>query len=142
MTTIAADLKGMAADSKCVFGDIHFRIAKIFRLKDGSLLATAGTSTYTAPFEAAMLAGKKPILKDVVENDFAALHLTADGLFIYDCTWHADRVLSGKCAIGTGAMVAMSHLINGATLKVAVERACEVDNNSGLPVQVEYLKVR
>lgn len=141
MTTIAADLNGMAADSKCCFGDIHFPVAKIIRLKDGSLLATAGTATYTGPFEAAMLAGETPKLKeDSPDTDFAALHLTKAGLFVYDCSWHPDRVLSGHCAIGTGAMVAMSYLLNGASPSVAVERACEVDNNSGLPVQTELLK--
>lgn len=140
MTTIACDLNGMAADSKCVFGDINFPIGKIFRLPDGTLLATAGTAAYTAPFEQAMKEGKVPELKPDADSDFCAIHLTKDGVFAYDCSYHPDRVLSGKCAIGTGAQVAMSWLLNGATPQQAVERACEVDNNSGLPVQYEPLK--
>ena len=144
MTTIAASVKHgtMAADSKCVFGDMHFPVTKIFKLPDGSLLGTAGTALYTAPFEAAMLAGKVYVPTEPVtsDTDFAALHLKKDGLYIFDNSFHADKVEHGVCAIGTGGMIAFSYLLGGAAPSEAVEKACQVDNNSGLPVHVETLK--
>ena len=144
MTTIAASVKHgcMAADSKCIFGDIHFPVVKIFRLPDGSLLGTAGSALYTAPFEAAMKAGQVyvPIEQVTSDTDFAALHLRKDGLYLFDESFHADRIEHGVCGVGTGGMVALSYLLNGFTPAEAVARACEVDNNSGLPVHTENLK--
>ena len=144
MTTIAASVKHgtMAADSKCVFGDMHFPVVKIFRLPDGSLLGTAGSALYTAPFEAAMLAGKVyiPIEPVTSDTDFAALHLTKHGLFLFDVSFYSDRVGHGLCAIGTGGMIAYSYLLDGESPALAVTKACAVDINSGLPVQTETMK--
>lgn len=145
MTTIACNLEGMASDSKCVFGETFFQCEKIIRLPDGSLLATAGTDIYTKPFINKMMAGEVPDVLDPPDTtdkpdpDFAAIHLTREGLFIYDDSYSSTKVISGKFAIGTGGMVAISWLLNGATPQQAVERACEVDNNSGLPVFYEPL---
>lgn len=145
MTTIACDLNGMAADSKCVFGETFFPCEKIIRLPDGSLLATAGTDVYTKPFINKMMLGEIPDIiappetSDKPDPDFAAIHLTKDGVFIYDDAYSATKVTSGKFAIGTGGIVAISWLLNGATPQRAVEMACQVDNNSGLPVHYEPL---
>ena len=144
MTTIAASVKHgcMAADSKCVFGDAYFRINKIFRLSDGSLLGTAGAAIYTAPFEEAMKAGKRYEFKEPLTSDidFAALHLTKQGLFVFDNSFHADKIEDGYFAVGSGGMIAYSYLIDDCHPSVAVEKACRVDVNSGLPVHTETLK--
>ncbi len=144
MTTIAASVKhgSMASDSKCVFGDIHFPVTKIFRLPDGSLLGTAGASTYTIPFETAMREGRvyAPTESPNGEADFAALRLSKDGLYMYDSSFAAEKVLHGVCAVGTGNMIALSYLLDGASPSLAVEKACRVDNNSGLPVQSKKIK--
>jgi len=148
VTTIAASAKhgSMAADSKCIFGDTHFQCDKIYRLPDGSLLGTAGSDAYTRPFVDQMLLGEVPALRapqestDQPEPEFAALHLTDEGLFVYDDVYSKIKVNSGYYAIGSGGMPALSHMMDGDLPEVAVTKACRVDNNSGLPVLTETLK--
>lgn len=143
MTTIAANLKEMGSDSQLTWGGTLYEVSKIFRVKAG-LLGTAGHVELCSPFEEAMRLGKPPKRPEGVREEvtFAAILLTPHGLILFDDFYNPMPVRDGVAAIGTGADVALSWLKHGATLRQAIERACEVDHNSGLPVVVESLTKR
>lgn len=145
MTTVACSLvtKSMAADSQCSQGRSIYRVSKIIRLKNnGGLLSTAGSRYLTGAFEAEFKRGvtdpAKPEVPDG-EDEFEALWLRPDGIWLFDCSFYSERIAGDFAAIGTGGSVAMSHLFDGLTPEQAVLRACRVDPNSSAPVHNETL---
>lgn len=145
MTTIAASVKHgvMVSDSKVTYSNNFYTTRKIFTIKRG-LLGTAGDIQLTSPFEVAILAGQLPVRPAEADKEasFDGLLLTHDGIVVFDEYYNEIPIYESFAAIGSGASVALSWLINGATPQEAIERACEVDDASGLPVQVEMLTKR
>jgi ATP-dependent protease HslVU (ClpYQ) peptidase subunit len=68
------------------------------------------------------------------------LVLNSTGLFVYAGTFHPDAVTDEHYAIGTGAHAALAAMRCGKTAEEAVEIACDIDTNSGPPVQTHMLK--
>lgn len=134
MTTIVASVKhrSMAADSKCTVGDLSFPSVKIYRI-NGALVGAAGDGAQCHSFLGWLRnqTRKRPDL-----DDFEALVLNEDGLFYYERDCIPNPVRRDYHAIGSGAGPALAALICGKTLKRAVEIACEVDSQSGGPVEV------
>lgn len=136
MTTIVGTSECIVADSRCADGDQTWEVEKVERIS-GGLYAAAGTSADGEKFFAWIRRarrGKKP----EVHEDFAALALTKDGLFLYDSELHPMR-LAASMAIGSGAKAARGAMAMGADPVQAVKVACEIDAGSSPPVRMYWL---
>ena len=138
MTTIAANLTQMAADSSLVMGDTKARCCKIFRIK-ASLVGTAGGNGEGELFLAWLRDGG-PAPKFERDADFTALVLNADGLFHYEYDCQPTLLKNDFWAIGTGAAHALTAMNMGACPEEAVAQAIVFDINSGPPIDVFTLK--
>lgn len=142
MTTIVADRACMAADSKVTDDDSSFRTIKIVRVR-GDLIGAAGASDDCAKFLRWYRGGcKRAAAPDINAENFRALVLRPSGLYFYCSADDPDEILDEYYAIGTGAMAALVRMDCGGSPTDGVEAACRRDNNSGPPVQVEYLDNR
>lgn len=114
--------------------------------KNGALFGAAGESSATEIFMRAYPRLPR-IPVEAKELEFNGLALTVKGKIVtYDDKMNPLEVEEDYYAIGTGAMAVMAVIT--AALKegrtpdpvLAVEVACAVDVNSGLPVEVWELK--
>lgn len=135
MTTIAADLKGIAADSR-VCGDYLEESIKIFRVK-GSLYGIAGDLTALLAFIDWRRNPRKP--KPDLGGDSEILELNPKGIWYWDKHLRPVRCARPYAAIGSGACYAITALRLGKSPKQAVEIAAEFDQFTAPPVLVEKL---
>ena len=141
MTTIICDLERMVCDSRVVDGDLHYPGQKVYPLR-GWLVGVAGEGRAMALFIRWFEAGCLEPAPELTKRDgtLRALVLGADGIAVYDEGFAREPVKRGYHAVGTGASAAIGALMgaerggNTITLEDAVEIACDLDNNSGLPV--------
>ena len=145
MTTIVANLEGMAADQRVsVDGAPHYKAAKIFRIGD-SLFGTSGDGMMSLLMIDWLRKGAKnrPALYklwgDYERSAFWILELNPSGLYLWDGWAIPEKLEDARYAIGSGAMAAMAALDGGASLEDSVKRAIGLDQYSGDPVQVEWL---
>lgn len=135
MTTIAANLTMMAADSRVVHGDTHFPGQKLYRIPDG-ILGIAGSGKAMEQFLRWIMAGenpdKVPDAKDV-DGSFSAMILRPGLLYVYLDDYWPEPVNRDYHAIGTGGGPALMALRLGHSPIEAVTLAWEVDSNSGGP---------
>lgn len=131
----------IVSDSK-LSGDTDHTVGKIFRTPDGSLFVTAGDSRLTSLFEKAMKSGNEPEVIDPKDDEgFEAALLKSDGrIVIYDVNFAGFLIGETWTAIGSGADVARSWYMNGASPEDAVAKACQVRNDCGPPVITVMLK--
>lgn len=154
MTTIAACRRTgrMFADSNCTDGgQLRFKSRKIVETRDG-LLGTAGDLKYTEILTDWLKTGGKDWAEmpsfgdDDDEAECEGLALTAEGILFYSACVFPVSVEQDYFAIGTGADMVMTVLryqeIKGLPYDMteAMEVACDVDLNSGLPIQIVELK--
>lgn len=136
MTTIAANQKVMAADTRTVTGETWFRTSKIVRV-GRSVVGVAGDSSAIEKFFRWYIGGRKkrerPEFRD--SESFAALILDSRGMWHCDESLAFDRIYDDYFAIGTGAVAALVAMDLGLDPVAAVEAACRRDANSGLPVE-------
>lgn len=145
MTTIAANLEMMAADSLVVVGDLSFPSIKLVRFEDAIIGAAGDSDACHFFFEWWPLRDKQKfkIPKDL---ELEALVLTDSGLYRYGASGKADVVSDGLCAIGSGASLALASLDTQVKMghspdpRIAVEVACLRNPNSALPVQFYALE--
>ena len=104
--------------------------------KKGAILATCGDTELGVLFYQWWgTRRKKPEFPE--KADFEAVVLDKNGkLWHYDETLTPAEILEPFFSIGTGAHAALGALHAGASPEQAVEIACKIDNNSGLPVQI------
>lgn len=135
MTTIAANTKEMACDSKVSVGSLSFKSFKIVR-KGKALIGTAGDCGPGNKFiEWYGTRRKRPTV--AAEEDFEALVLTPKGLFFYGEDFEPVPVTDGVFAIGSGNAAALTAMkVYGASPSEAVEAACQIDEYTEGPVQV------
>ena len=143
MTTIAANLKEMAADS-CLSWDAEFMlVADKIVVIDHQIVGCAGDEVEIQKF-LKWFRNQTPELPefdtDKDAEGFTALVLNEKGLFVYGGTCAANKIIEPHAAIGTGGMVARTELHRGKSPRVAVETACIYDKNSKLPVHRITLK--
>lgn len=138
MTTIAANLKEMAGDSRVSIGSIAYHADKVFRIGD-SIVGVCGDAQNTTKFLAWF---RKECPSDEVgmtlddDHTFAALVLNARGLFYYSDCVEPDRIHDKFMAIGAGGDIAQTAMYLGKTPTEAVHIACKLDVvNSGGPVK-------
>lgn len=129
----------MAADSKVTSGNVTYPALKIAAVR-GHLVGAAGTNYWIhqlLKWYEKDCRGFAPKVGKDDEGD--ALFLTVDGILVCDSDMVIERVQRDFHAVGSGAQAALSKLMDGATPAEAVQRACEIDNESGGPVQVYHL---
>lgn len=149
MTTILCDpaLALMVCDSNVSDGDQKWPEPKVERI-DGALYGTCGDEVESALFLDWVRSGKKGRKPKLAEDAFNALELGPKGMRWYDNKLHGVK-MKHPMAIGSGAKPARAALLALRLAKwqgdepdvvQAVKLACEVDAQSGLPVQVYRLE--
>lgn len=142
MTTIAANRKEMAADSKVTESEsgTSYHARKLFRFGD-VIVGVAGGNEGTLRFLDWIKEGDPDLEHPKFPKgcSWSALVLTPAGLFLYwdDCL--PDEIVSDHYAIGSGAQSAMAALHLGCSPTDAVKVACVVDSSTGEPVQTMKL---
>lgn len=141
MTTIACNLKEMAADSQ-VSGDssVPFATKKLWRHGD-SLIGLCGMLGPAMKFiQWRHAGGEHPKFRD--DDYFMALELTPMGILYWDQHLVPAPVLEEEYAVGSGGDVALYCMrIRGMGPARAVAEACKIDPYSAEPVVTERLKV-
>ena len=138
MTTIVVSWpeKVMVSDSKTTDGDVKWKSQKVERVNH-SLIGCAGDCGQIELFlKWFRRGGRKPKLT----NEFSALELDAEGIWLWDKGLTRYPPGQEYHAIGTGAKAALAALLMGANAVRATEVACEVDDGSGGPIQVYKLE--
>lgn len=111
---------------------------KIRRIR-GSIVGCAGGvpegQAFFHWYEGGAKIGEDPELDD----NFAALILSSAGMFVVFSNCYPIPIRASVAVIGSGHEIARGAYAAGATLKRAVEIACELDTGSGPPVVVERL---
>lgn len=160
MTVIAYSSKHriLAADSRCsdASGMHVTNCQKIFRLRNGALLGTAGDSDDRDVREllARATPRKLPTRAQLAEikNIFAGVLVFPKGHVYTVDIWHREFDYEGEwagsvdairdeiVAVGCGAQYAYGAMEVGATPVAAVRAACRRDSACALPVQWEQLE--
>lgn len=159
MTVIAYSAKHriLAADSRC--SDSHSmhltHCRKIFRLKNGALLGTAGDSDDR---DVRTLLSKATPRRLPSRAELAALKTTFDGILVFpkgqvyvvsiswdehesegEWTGAVDPITDNIVAVGHGAQFAYGAMEAGADPRRAVQITCRRDTTCALPLQWEKL---
>lgn len=146
MTTIAANLEMMAADSLVVVGDLSFPSIKLVRFPDAIVGAAGDSDACHAFFEWWPVRKTQQFRLPTRGLELEALVLTPTGLYRYGAAGKPDVVSDGLCAIGAGASLALASLDTQKKLgadpdpRLAVEVACLRNPQSDLPVQFYTLE--
>lgn len=133
MTTIAANRKVMAADSRITGGIPICYCDKIFRIRD-SLVGVCGDNAFTTKWLEWFRREMPPVesLMDIEEEkEFLALELNANGLWLYTNTCEPDGLHDKFYSIGSGAMSAMAAMHLGKSPADAVRVAALYDEGTG-----------
>lgn len=140
--TVALILPDRIVSDSRLSGDTDHTVGKIFRTPRGDLYVTAGDSRLTSLFERSLNAGLDPHPVDPRDDEsFEAALLKKDGrIVVYDTYFSSFLIGETWTAIGSGADVARSWYMNGATPEEAVQRVCEVRTDCGPPVVTVFLK--
>lgn len=145
MTTIAANAEVMVADSKVTVGQgTSYRATKIVRVKRMIVGACGHGGDCSRFLDWAQRDFKAPAPKWKCEPDdeesVFALILKPDGLYAFVQTDPEPEKMNEEFfAIGSGGKAARAAMLMGADPVKAVEIACTVDDNSGLPLQILHL---
>lgn len=143
MTTVAANLKMIAADSNVGDSSEDFRIfTKVYPLPGG------GFAGYCGHIHVGMRIiewlqkprSKKPEFKD--EDIGAVLILDHEGLAYVDTSLRIMRLREQQFAIGSGGQAARAAMLCGRNPVEAVAIACEIDPQSKVPIVSEVLSGR
>lgn len=139
MTTIVADARAgvMVADSRCTIGGSWVPSTKVERFQ-AELIGCAGSEPDIQRWRKWYLAGKRGARPKC--EDFNAIILRADGVYIAWDGGHEMLIERGYHAIGSGSDAAQGALMAGADAKGAVEIACFIDAGSGGDIRVFNLK--
>lgn len=144
MTTIAANLECMAADTRVTCdSQPMYSATKIFRIKD-SLFGTAGDAYMTLAL-LRWLEGPRDIyqlhtlFEHADKDEITVLELSPVGLFLWNGWGVPERLLNTSYAIGSGGMPAASALLRGESPEDAIRSSVELDPYTGGRVQVEWL---
>jgi len=147
MTTVVANLEGMAADTRVsVDGSAFYHANKIFRIGN-SLFGTAGDGMMCLVMLEWLRSSQRSrhaLYRHWTENTERSacwlLELSPGGLFIWDGWGCPEKINEKRYAIGSGQLPALTKLDDGGSLEDAVRAGAKYDQYSGLPIQVEWLK--
>lgn len=143
MTVIACNLELMASDTLCHEDDTsHYQAEKMIRLMDGSILGGAGNHPEIVMdwISRGKPANDRPSF-DYEKDDFAILHLTDDGIFLYCNSLVGFRLKEKNYAVGCGADVALYCMrIQKMAPDLACKEATKINMFCGGDVDVMKLK--
>lgn len=145
MTTIAANRECMAADQRVVTSGAFHHEDKIFRV-GSSLFGTAGHGSLVLVLLEWLRSPQRNRLQlykqisEEMRDEIILLELNPGGLYRWDGWGVACRVNDPFHAVGSGSVVALQKMHDGGTPQEAVKAALALDECSGPPIQVEYLK--
>ena len=137
MTVIATDGYTMAGDSIVTSGDgtLYSKTYKKVHRVGNEIIGLAGnTSHCTAYLEYIKNGGEKPEL-----DNFHALHLTSNGVFLVDDKTLNKLKVKVPYAIGSGAEIALGAMLEGATPAKACRQAIKRNVRCGGRIVVEGL---
>ena len=137
MTTIAATLKEIAADTRVSWegvGNDTYKSVKLYKTKYGLYGITGencdGSITAIGWF---MDGGIRP--EPPKKADWRILELGETGLAIYNTYLERDSILDNCISLGSGRKVALYCMkVLGMSPAEAVREACKADSWSGLPI--------
>jgi hypothetical protein len=139
MTVIACNLEMMASDSLCHEDDTSsYQAEKMIRLIDGSILGGAGNHP-----EIVMdwIARGKPLNDkpsfDEEKDDFSVIHLTDNGIYLYNNSLVGFKLKEKNYAVGCGADIAIYCMrILKLTPDVAAKEATKINMFCGGDIDV------
>jgi hypothetical protein len=137
MTTIAANLKEMCADSAMSWDAEFMLVEDKLEIIDGEIVGCSGHEPDIQKF-LKWFRNQTPETPEFSDDDnkgFSALVLNGKGLWCYGNTCSPSRITTPHAALGSGGMAANAAMALGKSPRVAVEIACTLDKNSKLPVQ-------
>lgn len=145
MTTLAFNRECMAGDTRVVTGASFYHSDKIYRIGN-SLVGTAGNAHACLAFLAWFQSPRRnpvELQKQFGENhdrgDIWIAEINPGGIYLWDGWGYAERLNDPYYAIGSGAMAALEAMRQGMNPEEAVRRAITHDENTGSPIQVEFL---
>lgn len=145
MTTIAVKDGVMAADTRVTDSGPYGHTFKIQRIGTLSIAGMCGDA-YLGLVVLEWLKSKRnpAVLQKTIPADHRyeveVVELYPGGIQLWNGWGHALRINDTTWAVGSGAMAALAQMNAGATAVDAVKAAIGLDEASGLPIQVEYLK--
>lgn len=141
MTTIACNLREMAADTLVVNSGPMYHADKIFRI-GLSLVGTAGDGYMSLAFIEWFKSTKRSMhtLQKMIpiehRDDILMIELRPGGIHLWNGWGVAERIHNEFYAIGSGSMVAIAELKRGESPAKAVMAASDWDENTkGLQVE-------
>lgn len=146
MTTIAATLEMMAADSRVNVGETSYPSQKLYRMPDGAIIGAGGDSTAIQRFVMWWPTQDLSKLRIPKRLDFECLVLTKEGLWSYSHSGPPDFIKDGVMAIGTGGEQALAAMDTMLLLKrkvdprIAVKVACKRNQLTGEPI--EWMRIK
>jgi len=138
MTTIAANLQMMAADSRVTVDETSYLSPKLFKLPD-VIIGCAG-DTEACHLFVEWYQDQSNALVIPKGMDVEALVLNHKGLYRYGSRGRPDIIRDGIMAVGTGSAIAMASMDTMIRLglapdpRIAVEVACKRNPGSSLPI--------
>jgi len=144
MTTIAINREAMSADTRVITGGSFWHESKIFRVGN-SLFGTVGSGFaclaflgwYQSPRRNPLELHKMFAEQD--RDDILIFELNPGGIYAWNGWGYPAKLLDDMYAGGSGGMAALEAMRNGATPEEAIKRATAHDENTGSPVQTEYV---
>jgi hypothetical protein len=138
MTTIAFDGSVLATDSQVTNSDlICGTTAKIFKLKNGALVALCGSLSLQALVAAWLDGGDRPEIQE--DDNLNGIICYADGTAFEISRGLRMFPATIPWAGGSGQTVALTAMHCGKNAVEAAWMACVLDIHSGLPVQSEVV---
>ena len=144
MTTIAVTREAMAADTRVVNGGSFYHANKIFRIGQ-SLIGTAGDGFACLAFVDWFKSPRRnpqvlhKMFAELDRSEILIAELNPSGIYLWNGWGYPERINDPYYSIGSGSMAALEALRNGLDPDDAVRRAMAHDENTGAPVQLEYL---
>lgn len=145
MTTIAFNRECIAADTRVITGGSYYHADKIFRVGN-SLLGTAGDGDACLIFVEWFKSPKRnplqlhKLLGEGFERcDIHIAEINPGGIYLWSGWGVGEKINEPFYAIGSGGTAALEAMRNDHSPEEAVKRAIAHDENTGSPVQVEYL---
>lgn len=143
MTVIACNLEMMAADTLCNEDDSsHYHAEKMMRLKDGSIIGGAGNHPEIVMdwIDRGKPLNDKPVF-DYEKDNFSILHLTFEGIYLYNNSLNGFRLKEKNYAVGCGGDVALYCMrVQKMAPDVACSEAIKINMFCGGSVDVLKLK--
>jgi ATP-dependent protease HslVU (ClpYQ) peptidase subunit len=139
MTTVVATRDRIVCDSQVTHGQTTYHTSKVESYR-GALIGVAGPNEQLGQFLRWYKGGRKPGKTPLITDpEFDVIVLDKNGLHIYTSSFVPDNISDPHYAIGSGSYAALAAMLCGKSAEEAVAIACQIDSNTGPPVQTFLL---